>query len=139
MPLSTLRATPRDLACKTRGQDGFAALLSCRALSSPTTCRFIPALSERTGSRYLRRRSPAGATRKLWSAFLRNHRDVIAAMDFFTMPTLTFRVLYCFFVIEHSRRKILHFNVTEHPSGSWIAQQLREAFPESCPYRYAIL
>src|SRR5438552_14280084 len=43
--LSTLQATPRDLACKTRGQDGFAALLSCRALSSPTTCRFIPALS----------------------------------------------------------------------------------------------
>src|SRR6266852_2847755 len=45
IPLSTLQATPRDIACKTRGQDGFAALLSCRALSSPTTCRFIPALS----------------------------------------------------------------------------------------------
>src|SRR5438477_2228700 len=45
IPLSTLQARPRDLACKTRGQDGFAALLSCRALSSPTTCRFIPALS----------------------------------------------------------------------------------------------
>lgn len=60
-------------------------------------------------------------------------------MDFFTVPTLTFRVLYCFFVIEHGRRKILHFNVTEHPSGSRIAQQLRETFPDSCPYRYAIL
>jgi putative transposase len=92
-------------------------------------------VSERTVSRYLRRRSPSDDARKLWSAFLRNHRDVIAAMDFFTVPTLTFRVLYCFFVIEHGRRKILHFNVTEHPSGSWIAQQLREAFPESCPYR----
>jgi putative transposase len=96
-------------------------------------------VSERTVSRYLRRRSPAGDTRKLWSAFLRNHRDVIAAMDFFTVPTLTFRVLYCFFVIEHGRRKILHFNVTQHPSQSWITQQLREAFPESCPYRCAIL
>jgi putative transposase len=96
-------------------------------------------VSERTVSRYLRRRSPSNDARKLWSAFLRNHRDVIAAMDFFTVPTLTFRVLYCFFVIEHGRRKILHFNVTEHPSGSWIAQQLREAFPGSCPYRYAIL
>ena len=60
-------------------------------------------------------------------------------MDFFTVPTLTFRILYCFFVIEHDRRKILHFNVTEHPTGPWIVQQLREAFPESCPYRYAIL
>ena len=96
-------------------------------------------VSERTVSRYLRRRSPSDDAPKLWSAFLRNHRDVIAAMDFFTVPTLTFRVLYCFFVIEHGRRKILHFNVTEHPGGSWIAQQLREAFPESCPYRYAIL
>jgi len=60
-------------------------------------------------------------------------------MDFFTVPTLTFRVLYCFFVIEHGRRKILHFNVTEHPTGPWIVQQLRGAFPESCPYRYTIL
>src|SRR5436189_62000 len=45
IPLSTLQARPRDLACKTRGQDGFAAPFSCRALSSPTTCRFIPAHS----------------------------------------------------------------------------------------------
>ena len=95
-------------------------------------------VSERTVSRYIRRLSPPEQARKLWT-FLRNHREVITAMDFFTVPTLTFRVLYCFFVIEHGRRKILHFNVTEHPTGSWIAQQLREAFPESCPYRYAIL
>jgi transposase InsO family protein len=82
---------------------------------------------------------PRDQARKLWAAFLRNHREVIAAMDFFTVPTFTFGVLYCFFVIGHGRRKILHFNVTEHPTGPWIVQQLREAFPESCPYRYAIL
>jgi hypothetical protein len=92
-------------------------------------------VSERTVSRYLRRLSPCDHTHKLWSAFLRNHREAIAAMD----STLTFRVLYCFFVIEHGRRRILHFNVTEHPTGLWIVQQLRQAFPESCPYRYAIL
>jgi transposase InsO family protein len=96
-------------------------------------------LSERTVSRYLRRLYPRDHARKLWAAFLRNHREVIAAMDFFTVPTLAFRVLYCFFVIEHGRRKILHFNVTENPTSSWIAQQLREAFPESCPDRYMIL
>jgi transposase InsO family protein len=96
-------------------------------------------VSERTVSRYLRRLSPPDDARKRWSAFLCNHREVITALDFFTVPTLTFRVLYCFFVIEHGRRKILHFNVTEHPTGPWIVQQLREAFPESCPYRYAIL
>ena len=96
-------------------------------------------LSERTVSRYVRRLTPRDQARKLWAAFLRNHRDVIVAMDFFTVPTLTFRVLVCFFVIEHGRRKIVHFNVTEHPTGPWIEQQLREAFPGSCPYRYAIL
>jgi len=96
-------------------------------------------VSERTVSRYLRRLSPREQARKLWSAFLCNHRELITAMDFFTVPTLTFRVLYCFFVIEHGRRKILHFNVTEHPSGPWIVQQLRQALPESCSYRYAIL
>jgi len=96
-------------------------------------------VSERTVSRYLRRRSPSHDAAKRWTAFLRNHRDVIAAMDFFTVPTLTFRLLYCFFVVEHGRRKIFHLNVTDHPTGQWIAQQLREAFPETCPYRYAIL
>jgi putative transposase len=96
-------------------------------------------VSERTVSRYLHRLFPPHDARKRWAAFLRNHREAITAMDFFTVPTLTFRVLYCFFVIEHGRRKILHFNVTEHPTGSWIVQQLREAFLESGPYRYAIL
>jgi putative transposase len=96
-------------------------------------------VSERTVSRYIRRLSPSDQKRKLWAAFLHNHRDAITAMDFFTVPTLTFRVLYCFFVIEHGRRRILHFNVTEHPTSPWIVQQLRDAFPESCPYRYAIL
>ena len=57
---------------------------------------------------------------------------------FFTVPTLTFRVLYCFLVIEHHRRRILHFNVTAHPTSDWIIQQLREAFPRPCPYRYVV-
>jgi putative transposase len=64
-----------------------------------------------------------------WLSFLRNHREAITAMDFFTVPTITFGVLYCFFVIAHDRRRILHFNVTKHPTSLWIVQQLREAFP----------
>jgi hypothetical protein len=66
---------------------------------------------------------------KRWLTFLNNHRQVITAFDFFTVPTLTFRVLYCFFVIEHGRRRILHFNTTAHPTSDWIVQQLREGFP----------
>ena len=96
-------------------------------------------VSERTISRYIGRLSPSDQSQKLWTAFLQNHRELIAAMDFFTVATVTFRVLYCFFVIEHGRRRILHFNVTEHPTGLWIAQQLREAFSESNPYHYVIL
>jgi len=84
---------------------------------------------ERTVSRWMRRapRNPEPA--KQWLAFLRNHREAIAAMDFFTVPTVTFRVLYCFFIISHDRRQILHLNVTCHPTSLWIVQQLREAFP----------
>src|ERR1035437_7517790 len=58
-----------------------------------------------------------------------NHREAIAAMDFFTVPTLTFGVLQCFFVIAHDRRRVLHFSITRHPSSAWISQQLRETFP----------
>ena len=79
-------------------------------------------------ARYLRRIrrrcDPAGH----WLTFLQNHREVIAAFDFFIVPTVTFQLLYCFFVIEHGRRRILHFNVTRHPTAEWVVQQLREAF-----------
>jgi hypothetical protein len=76
------------------------------------------------------KRAPRGPEpAKRWLAFLRNHREAIAAMDFFTVPTITFGVLYCFFIIAHSRRHILHCNVTKHPTSLWIVQQLREAFP----------
>jgi putative transposase len=96
-------------------------------------------LSERTVARYLSQIQRRGDAAKKWSAFLHNHRDAIAAFDFFTVPTATFRILYCFFVIEHERCRILHFNITRHPSADWVVQQLREAFPEATPYRYAIL
>jgi len=86
-------------------------------------------ISERTVLRWMRKapRNPEPA--KQWKAFLNNHREAIAAMDFFTVPTLTFDVLYCFFVIAHNRRRILHFNVTRRPTSEWVSQQLREAFP----------
>jgi hypothetical protein len=96
-------------------------------------------ITERTVARYLRRIRRRRDPERKWLAFLKNHREVLAAMDFFTVPTVSFRVLYCFFVIEHERRKILHCNVTQYPTAAWIVQQLREAFPEPCRYRYVIL
>jgi putative transposase len=91
-------------------------------------------LSERTISRWMKRAPRDPDRAKRWLAFLRNHREPIAAMDFFTVPTITFGVLYCFFVIRHDRRRILHVNVTKHPTSVWVVPQLREAFPfESAP------
>jgi len=75
---------------------------------------------------------------KRWLAFLRNHREAIAAMDFFTVPTITFGVLYCFFIISHDRRRILHVNATKHPTSAWIIQQRREAFPFEAFRKYLI-
>lgn len=95
-------------------------------------------VAERTVARYLRHVQRRGDPRKQWLAFLQNHREVIVAFDFFAVQTVTFQLLYCFFVIEHARRKILHFNVTRHPTAEWVLQQLREAFPEAAPYRYVI-
>ena len=91
-------------------------------------------VSERTISRWMRKAPRDPVLAKHWLAFLRNHREALAAMDFFTVPTITFGVLYCFFVIGHDRRRILQFNVTRHPTSLWVVQQLREAFPyESAP------
>ena len=97
-------------------------------ISEPTVSRYLQRLKGRTD----------GEKAKRWLAFLHNHREVMAAFDFFTVPTVRFQVLYCFFVIEHQRRRILHFNATAHPTGDWIVQQLREALPWPCPYRYIL-
>jgi len=89
---------------------------------------------ERTISRWMKRAPRDPELAKRWLAFLKNHREAIVAMDFFTVPTITFGALHCFFVIGHDRRRILHFNVTRHPTSAWIVQQLREAFPfQSAP------
>jgi len=96
-------------------------------------------VSERTVSRCVRVFRPQRPPGTSWRTFLDNHREVLAAMDFFTVPTLTFRLLYVLFVIHHDRRRILHVNVTEHPSAAWVSQQLREAFPFECGPRYLLL
>jgi putative transposase len=91
-------------------------------------------VSERTIYRWMCRAPRDPEPAKLWLTFLRNHGEAIAAMDFFTVPTITFGMVYCFFIIRHDRRCILHFNVTPHPTSQWMVQQLREAFPfESAP------
>ena len=74
----------------------------------------------------VRGRKPPSQT---WRTFLENHISQLVSIDFFTVPTIRFQVLYVFLVLAHDRRRILHFNVTRHPTAEWTGQQLRNAFP----------
>ena len=82
-------------------------------------------VSQATVSKYMlrHRRPPSQA----WRAFLKNHAKDVIALDFFTVPTATFRVLFVLVVLSHGRRRLVHFNVTEHPTADWTARQLLEA------------
>lgn len=88
----------------------------------------------------VRRYRPVGPRppSQTWRSFLQNHRPDIAAMDFFIVPTATFRVLYVLLIMSHNRRRILHFNVTTSPSARWTAQQVVEAFPYETHPRFLL-
>jgi len=93
-------------------------------------------LSERTVSRILRTsRRPSIRT---WKTFVHNHVGQMVSINFFTAPTVTMRVLFVLIALEHDRRKVLHFNVNEHPTGSWTAQQIVEAFANRDAAQYLI-
>jgi transposase InsO family protein len=87
-------------------------------------------------SKYMvHRRNPPSQT---WRTFLENHLKTTVSIDFFTVPTIRFQVLYVFLVLAHDRRRIVHFNVTAHPTAEWTGQQLREAFPFEEVPRYLL-
>ncbi len=93
-------------------------------------------VSETTVAKYMvRHRQPPSQT---WRAFLDNHLTEIVAIDFFTVPTATFRILFAFVVLRHDRRKVDHFNVTANPTAGWTAQQIIEAFPNDSAPRFLI-
>ncbi len=93
-------------------------------------------IAETTVGQYLvRPRRPPSQT---WRTFLANHVGQLVAVDFFVVPTLTCRVLFVFVVLAHERRRILHVNVTEHPTAEWTAQQLRNAFPWDTAPRFLL-
>jgi transposase InsO family protein len=73
-----------------------------------------------------------------WRTFLDNHVKTMVSVDFFTVPTIRFQVLYVFLVLAHERRRVVHCNVTAHPTAEWTAQQLREAFPFDQTPRYLL-
>ena len=93
-------------------------------------------ISERTVSRILR--SLGQPPSQTWKTFLLNHLGQTVSMDFFTVPTITMKVLFVFIVLEHRSRQVLHFNVTEHPTAAWTSQQIVEAFIDRDAARYLI-
>jgi len=92
-------------------------------------------IAQSTVAKYLARfRPPRGPSSQTWRTFLTNRVSQFALCDFFTVPTATFRVLFGFVVLSHTRRRIVHVNVTADSMAAWTAQQLREAFPwETAP------
>ncbi len=84
-------------------------------------------VDQSTVVKYMRRhRTPPSQT---WRTFIENHARDIAAIDFFVVPTVRFRLPYCLVVLRHDRRRVVHFNVTAHPTAQWTGQQIVEAFP----------
>ena len=93
-------------------------------------------VAELTVAKYMRRTSPRPSP--TWRAFLAAHLREMVAVDFFVVPTLPFRLLFVFVVLRHERRELLHFNVTEHPTGAWTARQIVEAFPDDTAPNYLL-
>ena len=140
-----MRGTATHFASSGRGRFGGASLgvrpsHARFATSSAASAEKIPAwgaprihgellklginIGETSVSKYLvRNRKPPSQT---WRTFLENHLKSLVSVDFFTVPTIRFKILYVFLVLAHERRRILHFAVTAHPTAEWTAQQLRE-------------
>ena len=93
-------------------------------------------ISEASVAKYMvRHPKPPSQT---WRTFLKNHATQLASMDFFTVPTALFRILFVFIVIQHARRRLVHFNVTAHPTAEWTARQILEAFPFDLAPKYLL-
>ena len=135
-------ALPKDLQALIRrmalenptwGQERIANELSLKLglkVSPRTVRKYMP--DHCVGSPGKRRQT------QRWSTFIRNHAKGIVACDFCVAVTATFRLLYVFVIIEHASRRLLHLNVTAHPTAPWTMQQFREAIPADHPYRILI-
>jgi transposase InsO family protein len=95
-------------------------------------------ISEITVSRHMPKRLPAAGSRQRWATFMRNHLHETLAIDFALVPTVTFGIVYVFFVLSLERRRVLHFNLTRHPTAAWTTQQVVEACAFDLPGRFLI-
>jgi transposase InsO family protein len=98
------------------------------------------AVSPRTVRRYMRRPRPVrpGARTQTWRTFMRNHAREVLACDFFVTVTARFRLVYVFIVLEIGRRRLVHWNVTEHPTAAWVVQQFRMCITGESAHRFVV-
>jgi transposase InsO family protein len=94
-------------------------------------------ISEATVQRYMPKRQHR-TTRQRWKTFLKNHSAQIVSVDFLVVPTITFKLLHVLVFLSHDRRRIIHFNVTDHPTAEWASQQLRNTFCDIEPLKFLI-
>jgi len=93
-------------------------------------------VSQATVAKYMVK--PSKPPSQTWRTFLENHVRQMVSVDFFVVPTVSFRILYVFLVLAHERRRVVHFNVTDHPTAEWTPQQLVQAFPYDTAPRYLL-
>src|SRR5215471_17800170 len=93
-------------------------------------------ISESSVSKYMVRHPKPPS--QSWRTFLKNHAPQLVSVDFFTVPTAFFQVLFVFIVIQHDRRRLVHFNVTAHPTAEWTGRQILEAFPFATAPKYML-
>src|SRR5438045_302908 len=131
------RATAREFGDSATGQnDGCRQPTLGRTSHTRRTLKLGFEISQRTVSRLMPKRDKKPS--QTWKTFLHNHVGQLVSVDFFTVATIQLRVLYVFVVLAHDRRRVLHLNVTEHPTAIWAAQQVVEAFPEDSVPRYLV-
>ena len=94
-------------------------------------------ISESTVLRYMPKKE-GSTTDQNWKTFLKNHSSEIISIDFFCVPTISYKILHVLVFLSHERRKIIHFNVTYHPTSEWAVQQLKNAFYDSEIPKYLI-
>jgi transposase InsO family protein len=95
-------------------------------------------ICQSTVAKYMPPRRNPHPSGQSWKTFLENHLKTVCAVDFLTVPTATFRVLFLFVVLSHDRRRVLHLNVTDSPSAAWTGQQIINAFPEDTAPKYLL-
>ena len=133
------RAIPRELQALIRRMARENPTWGQERIANELLIKLGLRISPRTVAKYVPKRppgSPRGDQR--WSTFLHNHAEAIVACDFFVAITGTFQLLYVFVIMEHGSRRLVHYNVTKHPTAQWTLQQLREAIPSDHPYRFLI-